>query len=153
MTDAVCGNESKDAILIKLQDKARLFGELRTYIRTAKYTKRNAGRDTDMELLIRTKAAENSARRKQIVKELEDVIKQSDFYLLGQSYNTKGATASAIIDNAYRQVIEDTFNKLKYVKPYSGDIRQQIQQTLIVDDLSQLNIDLSDVDAKSSCTT
>ncbi|WP_253644856.1 BREX system P-loop protein BrxC [Vibrio sp. Y42_MX_L11] len=147
MTDAVCGNESKDAILIKLQDKARLFGELRTYIRTAKYTKRNAGRDADMELLIRAKAAENSARRKQIVSELEDAIKQSDFYLLGQSYKTKGATATAIIDNAYRQVIEDTFSKLKYVTPYSGDIRQQIQQTLIVDDLSQLNIDLSDVEA------
>ncbi|MGI2870743.1 BREX system P-loop protein BrxC [Vibrio fluvialis] len=147
MNDAVCSIESKDAILIKLQDKARLFDELRTYIRTAKYTKRNAGRDADMELLIRAKAAENSARRKQIVSELEDVIKNSDFYLLGQSYNAKGASVTAIIDNAYRQVIEDTFSKLKYVQPYSGDIRQQIQQTLIVDDLSQLNIDLTDVEA------
>lgn len=147
MTDAVCGNESSESILIKLQDKIRLFAELRTYIRTAKYTKRNAGRDADMEVLIRAKAAENSARRKLIVTELEDVIKHSDFYLLGQNYNPKGASVSVIIDNAYRQVIEDTFNKLKYVKPYAGDIRQQIQQTLVVDDLSQLNIDLSDVEA------
>lgn len=147
MTDAVCGNESSESILIKLQDKTRLFAELRTYIRTAKYTKRNAGRDADMEVLIRAKAAENSARRKLIVTELEDVIKHSDFYLLGQNYNPKGASVAVIIDNAYRQVIEDTFNKLKYVKPYAGDIRQQIQQTLVVDDLSQLNIDLSDVEA------
>lgn len=147
MSDAVCGNESSDSILIKLQDQSRLFGELRTYIRTAKYTKRNAGRDADMEIIIRAKAAENSARRKQIVAELEEVIKQSDFYLLGHNYNTKGATSSTIIDNAYCQVIEDTFNKLKFVKPYNGDIRQQIQQTLIVDDLSQMNIDLSDVEA------
>ncbi|MEZ9819681.1 BREX system P-loop protein BrxC [Shewanella sp. 10N.286.45.A1] len=147
MNEGVCGNESADSILIKLQDKSRLFDELRTYIRTAKYTKRNAGRDADMELLIRAKAAENSARRKQIVTELEQVIKESDFYLLGHNYNAKGATPTAIVDNAYRQVIEDTFNKLKYVKPYVGDIRQQIQQTLVVDDLSQMNIDLTDVEA------
>ena len=147
MSDAVCGNESSDCILIKLRDKSRLFDELRTYIRTAKYTKRNAGRDADMELLIRAKAAENSTRRKQIVTELEDVIKESDFYLLGHNYNTKGATPTAIVDNAYRQVIEDTFNKLKFVIPYNGDLRQQIQHTLTVDDLSQLNIDLTDVEA------
>ncbi|MGF1905126.1 BREX system P-loop protein BrxC [Aliivibrio salmonicida] len=147
MNDAVCGNESSDSILIKLQDQSRLFGELRTYIRTAKYTKRNAGRDADMEVLIRAKAAENSARRKQLVTELEELIKQSDFYVLGQNYNTKGATPSAIVDNAYCHVIENTFSKLKYVQPYTGDIRQQIQQTLIADDLSQMNIDLSDVEA------
>lgn len=147
MNAAVCGNESAGAILIKLQDQTRLFGELRTYIRTAKYTKRNAGRDADMEVLIRAKAAENSARRKQLVTELEELIKQSDFYVLGQNYNTKGATPSAIVDNAYCHVIENTFSKLKYVQPYTGDIRQQIQQTLIVDDLSKMNIDLSDVEA------
>ncbi len=147
MSDAQCGNESSDSILIKLQDKPRLFDELRTYIRTAKYTKRNAGRDADMELLIRAKAAENSTRRKQIVTELEEAIKESDFYLLGHNYKAKGATPSAIIDNAYRQVIEDTFNKLKFVQSYNGDIRQQIQHTLAVDDLSQLNIDLTDVEA------
>ncbi|RYU47765.1 BREX system P-loop protein BrxC, partial [Aliivibrio finisterrensis] len=153
MNDAVCGNESSDSILIKLQDQSRLFGELRTYIRTAKYTKRNAGRDADMEVLIRAKAAENSARRKQIVTELEELIKQSDFYVLGQNYNTKGATPSAIVDNAYCHVIENTFSKLKYVQPYTGDIRQQIQQTLIVDDLSQMNIDLSDVEANPRALT
>ncbi|HAS6345170.1 TPA: BREX system P-loop protein BrxC [Vibrio vulnificus] len=147
MNDAVCGNESSDSILLKLKDQTRLFGELRTYIRTAKYTKRNAGRDAEMEVLIRAKAAENSARRKQIVSELEELIKQSDFYVLGQNYTTKGATPSAIVDNAYCHVIENTFSKLKYVKPYNGDIRQQIQQTLIVDDLSQMNIDLTDVEA------
>ena len=147
MNEAVCGNESADSILIKLQDQSRLFGELRTYIRTAKYTKRHAGRDADMETLIRAKAAENSARRKQIVTELEELIKQSDFYVLGQNYNTKGATPSAIVDNAYCHVIDNTFNKLKYVTPYTGDIRQQIQQTLIVDDLSKMNIDLSDAEA------
>lgn len=147
MSDAVCGNDSADGILIKLPDQSRLFTELRTYIRTAKYTKRNAGRDTDMEILIRAKAAENSSRRKQIVEELEELLKQSEFYVLGQNYNTKGATPGAIVDNAYCHVIENTFNKLKFVKPYTGDIRQQIQQTLIVDDLSQMNIDLSDVEA------
>ncbi len=147
MSAAICSNESSEAILIKLQDKQKLFAELRTYIRTAKYTKRNAGRDADMEILIRAKAAENNARRKQIVSALEETIKQSDFYALGQSHDAKGASPSAMLDNAYRHVIENTFNKLKYVKPYQGNIKQQIQQTLIVDDLSKLNIDLTDIAA------
>lgn len=147
MSDAVCGNESKEAVLIKLQDHPRLFSELRTYIRTAKYTRKNSGRDAEMELLIRAKAAENSARRKQIVIDLEDIIKESDFYLLGQNYNAKGTSSTAIIENAYHQFIEDTFDKLKFVQPYKGNIREQIQQTLIVDDLSQMNIDLTDVEA------
>jgi hypothetical protein len=147
MTAAICSNESSNSILLKLQDKQKLFAELRTYIRTAKYTKRNAGRDADMEILIRAKAAENNARRKQIVTGLEEVIKLSEFYVLGQSYDAKGASPSGILDNAYRHVIENTFNKLKFVKPYNGNIKQQIQQTLIVDDLSELNIDLTDIEA------
>ena len=43
----------------------------------------------------------------------------------------------------YRYVIENTFSKLKLVKPFPGDLRREIQNTLIADDVGQIGLDLN----------
>lgn len=144
---AACGNYSAECILIKLADKPMLFDELRTYIKTAKYVRKTSGNTgAEQEQRIRGKANENSIRRKRLVLEFEELLKQADYYTLGSEHDAKGGSIKQLLDNAYRYVIENTFGKLKLVKPFQGNIITEIQQTLVSDDVAQIGLDLSDVE-------
>jgi hypothetical protein len=142
-TSAVCGNLSSDCILIKLGDKPKLFEELATYIRTAKYVRKTSGKGSEQEQLLRDKATENGIRRKRLVTELEELLKDADFFALGSDHDAKGSSIALMLENAYRYVIENTFKNLKLVKPYNGNIITLIQQTLVSDDISQMGLDLA----------
>ncbi|WP_194436055.1 BREX system P-loop protein BrxC [Vibrio fluminensis] len=146
-THGYCTNRSADCILIKLADKPKLFDELRTYIKTEKYIRKSNASTPEQEQLRRDKANENMARRKRLVLELEDLIKQSDFYALGSEFDAKGGSISTMLDGAYRYIIENTFGKLKYIKPFSGNIITEIQQTLVAGDTAQFGLDLNAADA------
>ncbi|MFD1006756.1 BREX system P-loop protein BrxC [Oceanisphaera ostreae] len=142
-TPAACGNYSSDCILVKISDQPRLFDELRTYIKTEKYIRRTSASGTEQEQLRRDKANENMNRRKRLVIELEDLIKQSEFYTLGSGFDAKGGSISTMLDGAYRYIIENTFNKLKLIKPFQGNIIQETQQTLVAGDTAQFGLDLT----------
>jgi len=78
--------------------------------------------------------------------ELEALLKDADFYALGSELNLKGSVVSTMLDEAYKYVIENTFGKLKLIKPFSGDIRREIQNVLLADDITQANFDFTDAD-------
>lgn len=138
--------EGNGCILIKLADKPRLFAELRTLIKTRKFLRMASGNRPEQERLMRDKASENTTRHKRLTVELEALLKDADFYALGSELNPKGGVVSTMLDEAYKYVIENTFGKLKLIKPYSGDIRREIQNVLLADDLAQANFDFTDAD-------
>jgi len=140
--EAACGNYSTECILLKINDKPKLFDELRSYIKTEKYIKKNSANGSEQEQLRREKANENSKRRKRLVEELETLIKESDFYTLGSNFDAKGGSISVMLEGAYRYVIENTFGKLKLINPFQGNIIVETQQTLVAGDTAQIGLDL-----------
>ncbi len=142
-----CANysaEGNGCILIKLADKPRLFAELRTLIKTRKFLRMTGGNRPEQERLMRDKASENNTRQKRITVEMETLLKEAQFFALGSELDPKGSVVSSLLDDAFKYVIENTFSKLKLVKPFPGDIRREIQNVLISDDIAQANFDFSD---------
>jgi hypothetical protein len=142
---AVCANHSNDGngvIIIKLADSSKVFDEIRTFIKTDKFMRRTSGSRPEQQQLLNQKGSENQKRNGRIKIEVEDLLKEAKFYALGSEQNPKGGSISAILDETYKYVIENTFSKLKLVKPFPGDIRREIQNTLIADDIGQIGLDL-----------
>ncbi|WP_233998422.1 BREX system P-loop protein BrxC [Pseudoalteromonas sp. T1lg48] len=147
----VCANQSQDgssvsgqgAIIIKLADSTKVFDEIRTFIKTDKFLRRNTGNRPEQQQLLLQKGTENQGRNRRIKAELEELLKDAEFYALGSKQNPKGGAISTILQDLYRYVIENTFSKLKLIKPFPGDIRREIQNTLVADDLSQIGLDLN----------
>lgn len=144
---AVCANLSQDgnngAIIIKLADGSKVFDEIRTFIKTDKFLRRNTGNRPEQQQLLHQKGTENQDRNRRIKTEIEELLKDAQFYALGSEQNPKGGPISAILHEMYRYVIENTFSKLKLVKPFPGDLRREIQNTLIADDVGQIGLDLN----------
>ncbi|MDD4864236.1 MAG: BREX system P-loop protein BrxC [Alishewanella agri] len=142
-----CSNfsaEGNGCILIKLDDKARLFNELRIFIKTRKFLRMTSGNRPEQERLLRDKASENNGRYKRLCTEVEQLLKDASYFALGSELSLKGSVVSTMLDEAYRYVIENTFGKLKLVKPFSGDIKREIQNVLLADDVAQANFDFAD---------
>jgi hypothetical protein len=144
---AVCANLSQDgnngAIIIKLADGSKVFDEIRTFIKTDKFLRRNTGNRPEQQQLLHQKGTENQDRNRRIKAEIEELLKDAQFYALGSEQNPKGGPISTILHEMYRYVIENTFSKLKLVKPFPGDLRREIQNTLIADDVGQIGLDLN----------
>ncbi|MDF4792244.1 BREX system P-loop protein BrxC, partial [Vibrio parahaemolyticus] len=114
--DATCANFSSDCILVKLNDNPRLFDDLRTYIKTEKFIRKSSSASgSSQEQIRRDKANENMNRRKRLVGDLEELIKESDFYTLGSGFDAKGSSLAVMLEGAYRYIIENTFGKLKLI--------------------------------------
>jgi hypothetical protein len=141
----VCMNNSGEgngAILVKLEDDKQLFDELRTFIKTRKFLRMTGGNRPEQEQLLRDKASENHSRHKRLITAFEELVKDAHFFALGSQLDPKGSSVTVILDDAYRYVIENTFSKLKLVRRFPGDIRREIQQTLVADDAAQIGLDL-----------
>jgi len=142
---AVCANHSSDgngSIIIKLADTSKVFDEIRTFVKTDKFLRRTSGNRPEQQQLLNQKGSENQKRNGRIKLEVEELLKDAEFYALGSEQNPRGSSISAILDETYKYVIENTFSKLKLVKPFPGDIRREIQNTLIADDVGQIGLDL-----------
>ena len=143
---AVCANHSSDgngSILIKLADTSKVFEEIRIFVKTDKFLLRTSNNRPEQQQLLNQKGAENQKRNSRIKIEVEQLLKDAQYYALGQEQNPKGSSIANILDETYKYVIENTFSKLKLVKPFAGDIRREIQNTLIADDIGQIGLDLN----------
>jgi hypothetical protein len=143
---AVCANSSADGngcILIKLSDKPKLFDELRTFIKTRKFLRMAGGNRPEQEQLLRDKANDNHKRHKRLVLEIEELLKDANYFALGQEQNPRGNSIANVLDEIYKYVIENTFSKLKLIKPFPGDIRRETQNVLVADDIGQIGLDLN----------
>lgn len=151
----VCANQSQDglssggagAIIIKLADNNKVFDEIRTFIKTDKFLRRNTGNRPEQQQLLHQKGSENQDRNRRVKLAIEDLLKDAEFYALGSQQNPKGGAISSILQELYKYVIENTFSKLKLVKPFPGDIRREIQNTLVADDIGQIGLDLQGQEA------
>lgn len=144
--DQHCINHTLDGngcILIKLGEHKRLWNELSTFIQTDRFLKQNSGQRPEQEHLLRDKQMENMEREKRLRHDFENLFIEADFFAIGTKLSNKATTPAAILEAAYRYVIENTFAKLNLLRPTTGDISREIQAVLMADDMAQINLDFA----------
>lgn len=144
-TDHYCKEYSlKDngSVLVKLGEDKRLWDDLTTYVKTDRFLKQNSGQRREQEHLLREKQMENIEREKRFITEFESLLSDADVYAIGAKIPKKSSTPAAILDEAYKYVIENTFGKLNMLKASDGDVLREIHAVLTADDLAQIGLDL-----------
>ncbi|WP_319784402.1 BREX system P-loop protein BrxC [Oceanisphaera sp. IT1-181] len=136
--------EGDGCVLVRLADKPRLWRELSTFIQTDRFLKQNSGQRPEHEHLLREKQMENIAREKRLRIEFETLFFEADVFAIGTRLTIKANQAPAMVEEAYRYVIENTFAKLNMLQPASGEVLREISAVLMADDMAQLGIDLAD---------
>ncbi|MEH1691657.1 hypothetical protein V7F41_21940, partial [Salmonella enterica subsp. enterica serovar Enteritidis] len=119
-------------ILIRLPADARTWTDIDLVVQTEKFLRDNAGQRPEQASLLSEKARENSVREKMLRVQLESLIAEADVWAIGERLPKKSSTPSSIVDEACRYVIENTFAKLKMLRPFNGDIAREIHALLTV---------------------
>jgi hypothetical protein len=135
--------ENSGCILVKLGENKRLWDELTTYIKTERFLKVASGQRPEQEHLLRDKAIENTQREKRLHTEFTTLFTEATVYAIGTKLQPKNTTPSAMLDEAYRYVLENTFSKLRMLRPTQGELNRELQAVLTADDVAQLGLDLN----------
>ncbi|HEY8034489.1 MAG TPA: BREX system P-loop protein BrxC [Methylobacter sp.] len=153
--------EGDGCVLVKLPDHPRIFGykgldgDLARFIKTDRFLKQNSGQRPEQEYLLREKQMENVEREKRLRHELEQLFTEVQIYAIGARLQPRSLAPSAMLEEAYKYVIENTFAKLNLLKPTPGDqgnVLRELQSVLMADDMAQLSLDLSDVECNPEAT-
>ena len=143
--DQACINHTLEAdgcVLVKLGEHKRLWDDLTTFIKTDRFLKQNSGQRPEQEHLLREKQMENIEREKRLRTDFEALFAEADVYAIGTKLPKKSATPSAIVEEAYKYVIENTFAKLNMLKATPGEVLRELQAVLVADDIAQIGLDL-----------
>jgi hypothetical protein len=146
-SDPKCKEMSREgdgSIVIKLADKLKLWGELSSYVKTARFLNLNSGQRPEQETLLREKANENVERKKRLRHGFEELFQTATFSVIGDDHTPKSATPSTMIKACYSYVIENTFSKLKLLKTTPSEVLHELRAVLNADDIAQTGLDLND---------
>ena len=144
--DQPCINHTLEAdgcVLVKLGEHKRLWDDLATFIKTDRFLKQNSGQRPEQEHLLREKQMENIEREKRLRGDFETLFLEADIYAIGTKLANTSVTPSAIVDEAYKYVIENTFGKLDMLQPTQGEVLRELQAVLVADDVAQLGLDFT----------
>lgn len=150
--------EGDGCVLVKLPDHPRIFGykgldgDLARFIKTDRFLKQNSGQRPEQEYLLREKQLENIEREKHLRHDIELLFAEAQLYAIGAKLQPKSSTPSAMLEEAYKYVIENTFGKLNLLRPTPGDILRELQSVLTADDMGQISLDLSDMECNPEAT-
>ena len=119
---------------------------LARFIKTDRFLKQNSGQRPEQESLLREKQLENIEREKRLRHDLEQLFTEAQLFAIGAKLQPRSSTPSAMLEEAYKYVIENTFAKLNLLRPTPGrsDALRELHSVLIADDISQLGLDLAD---------
>lgn len=129
------------SMLVKLGENQRLWAELTTYIKTDRFLKQNSGQRREQEHLLREKQMENIEREKRLKTDFENLFLEAEVYAIGTKCQ-KPSTPIAVLEESYKYVIENTFEKLNMVKASQGDVLRELKAVLTADDMAQAGLDL-----------
>lgn len=144
-TDHYCKEYSlKDNgnVLVRLGEDKRLWDDLTIYVKTDRFLKQNSGQRREQEHLLKEKQLENIEREKRLLTEFESLLSEADVYAINTKISKKSSAPAAILDEAYKYVIENTFGKLNMLKASDGDVLREVKAVLTADDLAQIGLDL-----------
>ncbi len=132
-------------VIIRLRDNDKLGRELRTYAQTGKYlkTKSDSGLPEPTKRILRYNADDNRERRVILASLLGDMLTEADYFVVGQHLKIKASAPAACLDEALEYLVQNTFNKMGYLKHLHPDPLKEIQAILRSNDVAQLTLDLN----------
>lgn len=150
--------EGDGCILVKLPDHQLLFGhkglegDLARFLKTDRFLKQNSGQRPEQEHLLREKQLENIEREKRLRHDLEQLFAEAQLFAIGAKLTPKTASPSAMLDEAYRYVIENTFAKLNMLRLTPGEVLRELHSVMVSDDVVQLGIDMEAMECNPEAT-
>lgn len=129
-------------ILIRLGDDQRVWEDLKIMVKTDVFVRNQSGQRPEQASIIAEKSRENQHRERTLVASIERLLAEADVYALGAKLPKKSANPTAIIDEACKYVIENSFAKLKLLRSFDGEVNREIQELLTVEDDVQFNLDI-----------
>ena len=114
--------------LVKLPDRIDLGRELRTYVQTNKYIhlKSDAAAPESLKKILRDRADENRERKARLIKILEEMIIEGDYYASGQSLEQKSPVPKIALYNSVSYLIKNIYTKLGYLDALQDDPLKEI---------------------------
>lgn len=129
-------------ILIRIGNDESLGRELRTYLQTEKYlSRKNDGTISEsVKRILRDCAEDNRHRRERLTILLGDMLASAEYFVAGQLLKLKATAPMAALDEAFEYLIQNTFNKMSYLKRLCSEPTKEIQAVLKSNDVAKENL-------------
>ena len=129
-------------VLIRVRDDESLGRELRTLLRTDKYirTKDDGTLPPTTKRTHRDLAHENHIRRERLTILLGEMLGEASYFVAGQRLDVTASAPQAALSEAMEYLIQNTFNKMGYLKTLCDDPLREIQAVLRSNDIGQHNL-------------
>ena len=143
--DGKCVLESSQdggQVLIRLREDETLGRELRTLLRTDKYikTKDDGTLPSTTKRIHRDLADENRIRRDRLTRLLGEMLANASYFVAGQRLEIAASAPQAALSEAMEYLIQNTFNKMGYLKTLRDEPLKEIQAVLRSNDIGQHNL-------------
>ena len=131
-------------VLIRVREDETLGRELRTLLRTDKYirTKDDGTLPATTMRIHRDLAEENRIRRDRLNRLLGEMLADASYFVAGQQLEIAASAPQAALGEAMEYLIQNTFNKMGYLKTLRDDPLREIQAVLRNNDIGQHNLDM-----------
>ncbi|BBO04473.1 hypothetical protein SG09_38230 [Bradyrhizobium ottawaense] len=126
-------------VVVRLGNDEGLGRELQTYQQTKKYlVKKNDGTlPESTKRILRDCSEENSSRLERLTRLLAEMLVSGEYFVAGQPIKIKGATASAALSESMEYLVQNTFNKMGYLKHLSPEPLKEMQAVLRSNDTAK----------------
>ena len=131
-------------VLIRLRNDENLARELRALLRTDKYirTKDDGTLPATTKRIHRDLADENRIRRDHLIRLLGEMLADASYFVAGQRLEVSASAPQKALSEAMEYLIQNTFNKMSYLKTLCDDPHKEIQAVLRSNDIGQYNLNL-----------
>ena len=116
-------------MIIKLGGNEAYVEEMEEALRIEEYRKkRNPNQlPENIQNILNNKQVEVRERRRRVRELLEEAIKDASFYVYGDKVDIKGSSVKEKINTAFKQLVDNVYTKLGYVKEHLENERALIQ--------------------------
>ena len=131
-------------VLIRLRNDENLGRELRALLRTDKYirTKDDGTLPPTTKRIHRDLADENRIRRDHLIRLLGELLADASYFVAGQRLEVSASAPQIALSEAMEYLIQNTFNKMSYLKTLCDDPHKEIQAVLRSNDIGQYNLNM-----------
>jgi hypothetical protein len=100
-----------------LPAKERLLDQIRSHLKTDLYIRQNSGsEDEALNAILAVRAKQNSARRQEITRQAEELLRTAALVVNGQTLSVGVGDPKTRFSKAYQELIRSAFPKLKMIR-------------------------------------
>ncbi|WP_214855538.1 BREX system P-loop protein BrxC [Exiguobacterium sp. s166] len=132
-----------DEMVIKLGGSEAYIEEIEEALKIEEFRKKKniTQLPENIQNILNNKQAEARERRRRVRELLDDAIKNGSFFVNGDKTNNKGSSVKEKINFAFKQLIDNVYFKLGYIKEHLENERQLI--AILASTNDQLSLDNS----------